>query len=356
MISIKDLNNLLEDYKVDQLACDEAFCDFATGCFENIIFSILELKLYSRFYEAPHTLINCALVLMHLPLNESQKSRAKDALEILLQNNDFIDFYFSIDYPEHALSIRIFDRLLEKLPKSENISMVRNIVSSPNFENHYVNLNTRSIQRIFSAFIVPENQSVQEQLADIVHSFDGLKKLHTIRLLYRHIRDSKLEKECKQFIVDNFEKLDGDDIFDFAFDNWLIITPEHETKLINDAITLYKHRKTTGIRTYPDHFKMQLELLYILYITEKISCLEPLREMIGESVFLEFFLNEESFDYSKIDFSNYMWGNISKQPRFMDKIVEHRAEIIPVIEEKIKQDQATEFEKKVLYGQLLKRK
>ena len=51
-----------------------------------------------------------------------------------------------------------------------------------------------------------------------------------------------------------------------------------------------------------------------------------------------------------------MWGNISKQPRFMDKIVEHRAEIIPVIEEKIKQDQATEFEKKVLYGQLLKRK
>ena len=354
MISIKDLNNLLEDYKVEQLACDEAFCNFATGCFENIASSILELKLYSRFCEAPHILINCALVLMHLPLNESQKSRVKDVLELLFQNDDFIEFYFSIEYPEHALSIKIFDRLLEKLPKRQKIAIVQNIVSSSNFENHYVNLNTRSVQRILSAFIVAENQGVQEQLTCIIHSFDGIRKLHAIRLLYRHIKDSKLEAECKQFILDNFEKLDGDDIFDFAFDNWLIIAPDHEAKLINDAITLYKHRKATGVRTYPDHFKMQLELLYILYITEKISSLEPLREMIGESDFLNFFLDEENFDYTKIDFSNYMWKNIANQPRFMEKIVKHRGEIIPILEEKVKQDRATEFEKKVLYGQLLK--
>ena len=137
-------------------------------------------------------------------------------------------------------------------------------------------------------------------------------------------------------------------------DNWLIITPDHEAKLINDAIALYKHRKATGIRTYPDHFKMQLELLYILYITEKIGSLEPLREMIGESDFLNFFLDEENFDYTKIDFSNYMWKNIANQPRFMEKIVKHRGVIIPILEEKVKQDRATEFEKKVLYGQLLK--
>ena len=353
-ISIKDLNNLFDDYQVKFLACNEMFCDFAIGCFENIAYSILGLKLYSRFYEAPQTLINCALVLVHLPLSESQNSRVKDVLELLFQDADFMDFYFSIEYPEHSLSIKIFDRLLENLPKREKFYIVQNIVSSPNFETHYVNLNTRSVQRILSAFIISENEGVQEQLAGVINSFDDLRKLHVIRLLYRHIKDSNLEEECKEFIINNFEKLNADDIFDFAFDNWLIITTAHETKLINEAIALYKHRKKTGIRTYPDHFKMQLELLYILYITERISSLEPLKEMIDESGFLKFFLDEENFDYTTIDFSNYMWKNIANQPRFMEKIIKHRAEIIPILEEKVKQDRATDFEKKILYGQLLK--
>ena len=56
MISIKELNNLFEDYKVEFLACDETFCDFAIGCFENIASSILRLKLYSRFFQgSTHT-------------------------------------------------------------------------------------------------------------------------------------------------------------------------------------------------------------------------------------------------------------------------------------------------------------
>ena len=354
MISIKDLNGFVEDYKVEFLASDEALCDLAIDRFENIASSILELKLYNGFYEAPQTLINCALILIHLPLNESQKSRVKDVIELLFQNDAFIDFYFSIEQPERSLSIKIFDRLLQDLPKRVNIDIVRNIINSPYFKTQYVNFNTRSVQRILSAFIISESDGVQKQLANIIHSFDGLKKLHIIRLLYRHVKDDNLTKECKEFIVNNFEKLDSDDIFDFAFDNWLIITPEHETKLINEAITLYKQRKTAGIRTYPDHFKMQLELLYILYITEKISSLEPLKEMIEESDFLKFFLDEENFDYTKINFSNYMWQNIANRPHFMKIILKHRAEIIPILEEKVKQDQATDFEKRVLYGHLLK--
>ena len=53
---------------------------------------------------------------MHLPLNESQNSRVKDVLEFLFQDGDFIDFYCSIEYPEHSLSIKIFGGLLENLP------------------------------------------------------------------------------------------------------------------------------------------------------------------------------------------------------------------------------------------------
>ena len=92
----------------------------------------------------------------------------------------------------------------------------------------------------------------------------------------------------------------------------------------------------------------------LLYITEKISSLEPLKEMIEESDFLKFFLDEENFDYTKINFSNYMWQNIANRPHFMKIILKHRAEIIPILEEKVKQDQATDFEKRILYGHLLK--
>lgn len=71
---------------------------------------------------------------------------------------------------------------------------------------------------------------------------------------------------------------------------------------------------------------------------------------MSESVHLQFLIDSDNFDYTQVDFSNYMWENIARRERFMEKFVEHKDVLIPIIEKKIDMDTATEFERKVLYG------
>ena len=122
---------------------------------------------------------------------------------------------------------------------------------------------------------------------------------------------------------------------------------------MSKAINIYKEQQTSAMRSYPDPLEIQLELIYILYITEKISDIESLREIIEASEFLQFFLDPNNFDYHKIDFSNYMWENIARHQKFMDIFLFHKDDIIPNLKQRVETDQATEFERKILYGYLL---
>ena len=71
------------------------------------------------------------------------------------------------------------------------------------------------------------------------------------------------------------------------------------------------------------------------------------------SEFLQFFLAPDDFDYHQVDFSNYMWENIARRERFMEFFLSHKSEVIPDLQKKIDTDEATEFERKILYGFLL---
>ena len=133
----------------------------------------------------------------------------------------------------------------------------------------------------------------------------------------------------------------------------LEITNERAAIIKNEAIDIYRQQQKLPFRSQPDPLKAKLELVYILYITEKIDGIEDLQELSCVSEFLQFFLDSENFDYGKVDFSNYMWENISRHSKFMNKIVEHRDDIIPNIEARIETDTATEHEKKILYGFLM---
>lgn len=104
------------------------------------------------------------------------------------------------------------------------------------------------------------------------------------------------------------------------------------------------------MHVFPNPLENTLQTIYIFYILGKIQDLSRLRPLLEDSIYLQFFLDDPSFSYEQIDFSDYMWQNIAKQSRFMDKIVLHKEQIIPIIQMKIDLNTATEFERKVLYG------
>ena len=50
-----------------------------------------------------------------------------------------------------------------------------------------------------------------------------------------------------------------------------------------------------------------------------------------------------------------MWVNIARIDQYMESLIVHKDQIIPNIQKRIELDQATEFERKVLYGFFLEK-
>ena len=126
-----------------------------------------------------------------------------------------------------------------------------------------------------------------------------------------------------------------------------------EVYSIEQSSIIRYEQKVSAVRSYPDSLRSQIELICILYITETIHSIECLREIMDASEFLQFFLAPNDFDYRQVDFSYYMWENIVRYERFMEFFLAHKSDIIPNLQKKVDADQATEFERKVLYGFLL---
>ena len=76
-------------------------------------------------------------------------------------------------------------------------------------------------------------------------------------------------------------------------------------------------------------------------------------ELSDENDYLKFLLHPDLFEYSKVDFSNYMWENFARREQYMKLFVDHKNDIFPYIKPRIKEGTATEVEKKIFYGFLL---
>lgn len=355
-ISINDLYNLIQEYSVSKFKLSEEMVTHAINCFGNLADFIVSKKIFHRFYDAPNALINCAMLISYFDLNETQKNSIRDIILKLMNDDDFVAFFFSTDFPNLSQSTHVLYDLLKIIPTYHSLDIVDRVIHSNNFKDYYMNSNTRRARDIVCYFIGDvESDILQEKIYSIIMSFEGEERIFALRLLYKNLLVPEYIDRLKEFLKDNFNLLDSDDIFDFAFDDWLEITEEHSRKMISEAISIYKEQQTSTRRSYPDPLRTQLELIYILYITEKISNIESLHEIIESSEFLQFFLEPNSFDYHKIDFSNYMWENIARQQKFLDIILIHKDDIIPKLKQRIESNQATEFERKILYGYFLEK-
>ena len=107
------------------------------------------------------------------------------------------------------------------------------------------------------------------------------------------------------------------------------------------------------MRTIPDPIETKLECVYLLYISGVITDISMLNELAPQRPHLQFLLDPENFDYTQVDFSNYMWGNFAGHVQFRKYFVANKNILIPQIKSRVKQKTASEVEKKVLYGILL---
>ena len=107
------------------------------------------------------------------------------------------------------------------------------------------------------------------------------------------------------------------------------------------------------MQSFPDPVETKLECAYLLYINDMISDISVLAELSEERPHLQFLLDSESFDYEQIDFSDYMWENFARHEKYINCFIAHKNAIIPKIQKRIETGEASETEKRILYGFLL---
>lgn len=353
-MSIKDLHNTIEKYNLEKFEVSEEIVEHIILCFENLSDSIVGLNLYHRFYEAPNTFVNCMIMLTRLSLTEGQKAKISNILYRLMKESKFVEFFFSDVFPEITISLKVLNCLLKQIPNWNDFEIVKSIINNSNFKSYYINTSTQRLQEVLASFInVDARIMLQDEINSFILSFDGRDRINVIHLLYKHITRDNIKNEYRKFIASNFDELRTTDIFEFVYHDMMEITDVEIDKILKDTLTIYRNQKNSGVRSVPDPLSRNLELVYILHITGKIDSLDMLNELINESDFLQFFIDSENFDYTKVDFSNYMWGNIVRHDIFMKKLVAHKEDIIPKIQHRLEIEQATELEKKLLYGYFL---
>ena len=141
-------------------------------------------------------------------------------------------------------------------------------------------------------------------------------------------------------------------MIEFVFNEWLELSIEDVSRLKKHVLDLYKNRNS-ALHTYPDPFTIELECIILLYITGKIQDISDLEEISEDNDYLKFLLHPDLFEYNKVDFSDYMWENFARQSKYRKIFIEHKDSIIPLIHKHMKEDIATDAEKRILYGFLL---
>lgn len=353
-ISTKDLFQLVVKYNIKFLRTSEENILFLANAFKNLINSIITAQTFGFYNSSFSTLSNIALMLNLVELNQDNKKIVGHSLQHLFSDANFINLFFSTRYPDFKQSIKVFSSLFNKVYLAPNFEIIENIINSPNFFEFAANVEFYSLRNILITFTDKDDyESEQYKIKNLIdNQKEFCEKSMLLKLFRKCITDKKIKSDYVYELSSNFHELDTSSICEFIFNGWLEISQDNINALF-DEIHKIKSNQQEGVITIPDPLETKLECIYILYIQGFISDISPLKDLADGRIHLQFLLNPDDFNYEQVDFSNYMWVNFARHPKYMEKFILHKDTIIPIIKQKIETNEASETERKILYAFLL---
>lgn len=349
-ISTKELNAFIETYNVKKLNVSDDEVMFLTGCFQNLCNSITTAQTYGVRQSSLSTLSNLILILNLVDLGEDSKRILETTIVSLVSDKTIMQVLFSINWPDFELTLRALSKLCRSLTFPRNFEIVHNIVTSKNFFEFAANVSLGNLRQLIAAFL-PNDISAEVQ-TDIDTAVDFHQKIILLRLFYQNIKDEVVKRTYQDFLSENFVRLPTKAIYDFIFSGWLTLTPETAEEFLKGILETNANQ-IKGVHPLPNPVETKLECAYLLYINDIITDISVLKELTEGRPHLQFLLSPENFDYTQVDFSNYMWENFARRERYMKCFIAHKDAIIPQIKKRIERNDASKTEKRILYGFLL---
>jgi len=348
LIKSKHLAECISEYQVEHLLVDPEISDAIIDGFVNISQSMLKLKAYGDCTIFT-TFVNYCTLLPLIQFVEHQKKRISKYLDELFENKEFIENFFSVRFYEWRLALEKMQRLVAYVGVTPNFAFVKKLIKKEKFAEYYVNINHYVLRKLVCCFVDTSVQNVQNEIGALLRELPSNERIWGVFLLKKCITDEEIVSENKTFLRENFELLKKMDLTDFAFDGWISLDESDVQALISDILATAKNQ-IPGYYVFPDPLENKLQTIYLLYITDVVGDISPLKEIAEKDPILQFFVDIERFDFAEVDFSYYMWQNIARVPKYLELIIAHKDILIPKMKQRVEYGIATEFEKKMLYG------
>lgn len=351
-ITTKELFEIVKDHNINDISVPEDIKSHLINCFCNLTRSICETKNYGYRLSFINTISNLAIIINRINISEDLIVKVSESVSKLFSSEEFDYYFFSVAYQNWRECLNAFSELMRKLTITPNFNIIRYLLSSDNFFDYSVNVDFRSLRTITNAFI-NNNSDFQTEIKKIVDSENDFnRKIIILRLFYRNIVDEKIKKYYINFLSTNYSKLPSNALYDFVFSKWIQPSKDDLKSLFSDIIKMQHDREfeeSKGIYLYPNYVDIKLEQIYLFYINEIIKDISPLSVISEKKPHLQFLLNPCSFNYSIVDFSDYMWLNFARIPKYLNKFIEHRNEILPRLKEHYELGIITNEEMKILF-------
>ena len=289
-------------------------------------------------------------ILPLIDFSKEQKEEVSSIISHMLLEKNFIASNFSSQCIDSKLVLKILISVVNVVDIENGLEIVRQIISSKFFFEYYNN-----VGHIFSIFIksmLKKHCKTQKAICDFIDKYKEPKeKIKLLLLFIRIITNKNLKLQYKQFLMENINQIEENDLIFFSINNWVDIPEEKIKEYFADIIKLDKSQNKVIL--IPDPYESKIEIICLLYLMGKVDDLSGLRNLSKKPSYLEFLIDKDDFDYSKVDFDHYMWGNIIRNEEYRKLLIDNKSAFVGVLKDKYLTKIITEDEKKILYKYFL---
>lgn len=206
----------------------------------------------------------------------------------------------------------------------------------------------RVIKKLSALVSEDFKSSIEADIDSLQDSKEKCRKIYQMRKLIN------IEK-YKTFLAENLKLITYPQLFDLIIENTIDFNDTVYTRFKDVIFSEAEERRNKpNYRTVPDHLVSAIELCLILKLFDYPIDLSKLEEYTEFSEHLDFMLNPDSFDYSKVNLDHYMWENLIYADEYQPYFIKHKNEILTGDLEKVfSNNKADKNSQKIVYGILL---
>lgn len=203
-----------------------------------------------------------------------------------------------------------------------------------------------------SVLLPSRNQTVNDTINERIMKCTDDKVRCQYLYFFRKIIDINI---WETFLLDHLADLSDPQISGLVGEDMLPWNEKIITKyirIIDEENT--KRNSTPSTSSFPDPRIEAINRCMALKLMGKPINLSPLSPYRDISVLLDFYLDPDNFDYSKVDLTDSMWVYFFQDQECLSKLREHKAEILTdEVKKQCKDDLLTQTQSIIIYGQLL---